>query len=454
MSTRQPYSPTDGRFLPDRYVEGVCPNCGYERARGDQCENCTKQLDPIELVDPRSAISGATDLEFRETAHLYLMQSRMRDRLREWIGSKADWPRLTRSIAFKWLDDGEGLQDRGITRDLDWGVPVQRGETGWPDMSGKVYYVWFDAPIAYIGATIEWSEAGNGDWRRWWREDAGAADVRYSQFMAKDNIPFHTLSFPATLMGSGEPWKLVDYVKGFNWLTFDGGKFSTSGNRGVFMDAALDILPSDCWRWWLLSHAPESGDSDFTWGSLRDGVNKDLADVLGNFVSRVAGFAASRFDGAVPEGGVGGPAEDALVREAAARLRAYEAAMDAVEFRRAAAELRALWAAGNEYLQRAEPWVHVRTDRPRAALAIRTAANLARLFAVVGAPFIPDGAERILASLGSPPPRPKDWPSGIAEALSTLQPGAPIDRAPPLYRKIEQSEIDAWRARFGGGAPA
>ena len=308
VDERQIYSPADGRFLPDRYVEGTCPNCGYPRARGDQCENCTKQLDPTDLIEPRSAISGSTDLEVRETRHLYLRQSLLRDQLRAWIETKTDWPVLSTSIALKWLDDGDGLQDRSITRDLDWGIPVRRGDEPWPGMEGKVFYVWFDAPIEYIAATAEWADAnglGDAAWRRWWRTDEGAEDVRYVQFMGKDNVPFHTLSFPATILGSGEPWKLVDYIKSFNYLNYEGGKFSTSQGRGVFMDQALEILPPDYWRWWLMSNVPEGSDSNFTWESFQAGVNKDLADVLGNFVSRVTKFAAARLGTAVPDGAYG-----------------------------------------------------------------------------------------------------------------------------------------------------
>ena len=303
---KQIYSATDGRFLPDRYVEGTCPDCGYEKARGDQCENCTKQLDPTDLINPRSAASGATDLEMRETRHLYLRQSALRDRLDAWIATKTDWPVLTTSIARKWLHDGDGLRDRGITRDLDWGVPVKRGKEDWPGMEGKVFYVWFDAPIEYIACAAEWAEAGgrpDADWQRWWRTDMGAEDVRYVQFMGKDNVPFHTLGFPATIMGAGEPWKMVDYIKSFNYLNYDGGQFSTSQGRGVFMDQALEILPADYWRWWLLSHAPENADSEFTWENFQAGVNKDLADVLGNFVSRVTKFCRAKFGEAVPAGG-------------------------------------------------------------------------------------------------------------------------------------------------------
>ena len=223
----QIYSIDDARFLPDRYIEGTCPNCGYDKARGDQCENCTKQLDPTDLINPRSAVSGSTNLEVRSTKHLYLRQRGMRDQLAAWIDSKTDWPILTTSIAKKWLNDGEGLQDRGITRDLDWGIPVKKGDQPWPGMEGKVFYVWFDAPIEYIAGTAECTDArGEPDaaWRRWWRLDEGAEDVTYTQFMGKDNVPFHTLSFPATILGSAEPWKLVDYIKSFNYLTYDRGQ--------------------------------------------------------------------------------------------------------------------------------------------------------------------------------------------------------------------------------------
>ena len=194
-------------------------------------------------------------------------------------------------------------------------------------MEGKVFYVWFDAPIEYIACANEWTDATgreDADWERWWRTDKGADDVTYVQFMGKDNVPFHTLSFPATILGSGEPWKLVDYIKSFNYLNYDGGQFSTSQGRGVFMDQALDILPADYWRWWLLSHAPESSDAEFTWENFQASVNKDLADVLGNFVSRITKFCRSKFGEAVPEGGDWGAAETELAAELGTRIRAYE----------------------------------------------------------------------------------------------------------------------------------
>jgi methionyl-tRNA synthetase len=447
---KQVFSIDDNRFLPDRYITGTCPNCGYTQARGDQCENCTKQLDPTDLIDPRSAISGSTRLEVRQTKHLYLRQRALRDRLEAWIDSKTDWPILTTSIAKKWLNDGDGLQDRGITRDLHWGVPVMRGDQPWPGMEGKVFYVWFDAPIEYIACAAEWADAQglpDAAWERWWRTDKGAQDVRYVQFMGKDNVPFHTLSFPATIMGSGEPWKLVDYIKSFNYLNYDGGQFSTSQGRGVFMDQALSILPADYWRWWLLSHAPENSDAEFTWENFQASVNKDLADVLGNFVSRVTKFAASKLGDTVPAGGDFGPLETALIADLGSRVREYEALMEAMEVRKAAAELRGIWVIGNEYLQAAAPWSAIKTDPARAEAIVRLALNLIRVYAVLSRPFIPDAAQTMLQAMGSPD---ATWPDHIGEALTALPPGHAFTVPENLFRKITDEERIDWQTRFAG----
>ena len=448
VSETQMYSHADGRYLPDRYIEGTCPNCGFDSARGDQCDNCTKQLDPVDLINPHSTISGSTDLEMRETKHLYLRQSQMKDQLEAWIDSKTDWPVLTTSIAKKWLNDGDGLQDRGITRDLDWGVPVKRGDADWPGMEGKVFYVWFDAPIEYIACSQEWVDAGKGsDWQRWWRTDQGADDVTYTQFMGKDNVPFHTLSFPATILGSGEPWKLVDYIKSFNYLNYDGGQFSTSRGRGVFMDQALEILPADYWRWWLLSNAPESSDAEFTWENFQANVNKDLADVLGNFVSRITKFCRSKFGEVVPEGGSYGEQEEKLIADITTRLRDYEAHMNAIDVRKAAAELRAIWVAGNEYLQSAAPWSTFKEDPETAAAQVRLGLNLIRLYAVLSAPFIPSTAARMMEAMQTSD---DTWPSDVAEALSHLTAGHEFSVPDVLFAKITDEQREEWQDRFAG----
>ena len=450
VSEKQVFSIDDNRFLPDRYITGTCPNCGYTAARGDQCENCTKQLDPTDLINPRSSISGSTNLEVRETKHLFLKQRSLRDKLEAWIDSKTDWPILTTSIAKKWLNDGDGLQDRGITRDLYWGVPVKKGDQPWPGMEGKVFYVWFDAPIEYIACTAEWADAHGLDdaaWQRWWRTDMGAEDVTYFQFMGKDNVPFHTLSFPATIIGSGEPWKLVDYLKSFNYLNYDGGQFSTSQGRGVFMDQALSILPSDYWRWWLLSHAPESADSEFTWENFQASVNKDLADVLGNLVSRVTKFATAKFGNTIPAGGDFGPLETALIADLGTRIGDYAGLMGQMEVRKSAAELRAIWVIGNEYLQAAAPWTVVKTDPERAQAMVRLALNLIRVYAILSAPFIPDAARSMMAALGS---EDWTWPADISGAMRQLPAGHGFSVPENLFRKITDEERADWQTRFSG----
>jgi methionyl-tRNA synthetase len=478
--TQLVYSLADKRFLPDRYVVGTCPHCGYQQARGDQCDNCTRLLDPADLIHPRSAVSGSDEIEIRDSKHLFLLQTAFEPKLREWITSKkGEWPILVTSIALKWLD--EGLKDRGITRDLEWGVPVNamdwgpnpRGEL--PDLAGlagKVFYVWFDAPIEYIAATWEWAdaraqEAGRGpaedlEWERWWREPH-AADVKYVEFMGKDNVPFHTVGFPSTLFGLNEnktengewrpatnsPWKLVDTLKGFNWLNWYGGRFSTTHQRGVFMDTALELLAPDYWRWYLTANAPESSDSAFTWEQFQAQTNADLADVLGNFVNRILKFTETRFDGVVPDGGAPGELEQRLYSDVNAKLAELTGHLETVEFRKAAQALRALWVIGNGYLTEAAPWTAIKTDRDRAAVVVRTALNQVALFARVSAPFIPIAARTIADAVGET--ELDVWPEGDGAAeLGRLPAGRSLTTPDVLFRKIEDAQVAEWTARFGG----
>ena len=445
---RMIYSIDDERFLPDRYVEGTCPHCAYPSARGDQCDNCGRLLDPTDLIEPYSAVSGSRNLEVRDTRHLYLLQTKLEGRIRDWIDSKSDWQTLARSIALKHLD--EGLIDRGITRDLKWGVPVVGNDGGpRPGMEGKVFYVWFDAPIEYIGATEEWAEATGRTWRDWWRTDEGADDVRYVQFMGKENVAFHTVSFPATILGSGEPWKTVDTLKAFNWLNWYGGKFSTSQKRGVFMDQALEILPADYWRWHLTAYGPEGSDAAFTWEQFQSTTNKDLADVLGNFVNRIVKFAEAKFDGVVPDGGEPGPLETRLEADIRAGIAEATSAFEAMEFRKACQALRAVWVLGNEYLQEAAPWTAFKTDVDRAAVGVRTGLNLVALFARVAAPVMPSSARAIAATVGETH---LGWPAPDDSLLDRLPRGRPVASAEVLFKKIEDAQVVEWSERFGGAA--
>ncbi|MFQ4144422.1 methionine--tRNA ligase [Chlorogloeopsis sp. ULAP02] len=440
---KQMYSLEDDRFLPDRYIIGTCPNCGYSSARGDQCENCTSVLDPTELQNPRSAISGSTRLEIRKSKHLFLKLSALKDEIQSWISSHNNWPNLTKSIAMKWLN--EGLKDRCITRDLNWGVPVPRS-----GFEGKVFYVWFDAPIEYIAATQEWAleDSAKRDWKTWWDR---AEDVKYVQFMAKDNLPFHTIMWPAMILGTREKWKMADYIKGFNWLTYYGNKFSTSAKRGVFLDQALDILPADYWRYALIAMAPESSDSAFTWELLQIKVNKDLADNLGNFVNRILKFASTHFGSTIPEGSPPGNLEQKLQETCNTFVIQLKSFLRNMEFRKAAETLCSLWSIGNQYSDERAPWLLIKEDREAAAQVIRTCINLIYFYAIISKPFIPLTAEKIFDALNiSEAERMKSFSNAMD--LNVLPPGHSFNVPSPLFRKLDDAEIKQLRIKFGGVA--
>ncbi|MEE8601742.1 methionine--tRNA ligase [Euzebya tangerina] len=448
----QIYSPSEERFLPDRYVTGTCPHCDYDRARGDQCENCGRLLEPTQLINPRSTVTGATDLEVRQSTSVFLLQSALADEVRAWIEANDHWPTLPRSIALKWLD--EGLHDRDITRNLSWGIPVNR-----PGLENKVWYVWFDAPIGYIGATREWADVpkeewADGeterDWRSWWYD---SPDVTYTEFMGKDNVAFHAVSFPITQIGSREPWHKVDLLKAFNWLTYYGGKFSTSQGLGVFMDDALELLPADYWRWYLIANAPESDDTAFTWPLFQQAINGDLVGKLGNFVNRTLSLTRKQFGEQVPTGGTPGAMEAELAAGVTAKAEEIAAHFERTEFRKATRAIRELWSLGDAYLEAREPWRLVKADtepggtqsgRDAAAMVLRTAINLIPVMAEVAAPVIPTAAATALAAVGQ---QPSGWPT---VDLTALPEGHPFEVPPLLFRRIEDDEIEAWTARFGG----
>ncbi|MDR1009257.1 MAG: methionine--tRNA ligase [Rickettsiales bacterium] len=420
----QMYSVDEGRFLADRYIIGTCPYCGADNARGDQCEACTKVLEPKQLLNPRSAITGSVNLEFRKTRHLYLRLPLLAERLREWISGK-DWNKLTRGIAFKWLD--EGLAERSITRDLKWGVPVPVDV--WPDMAGKVFYVWFDAPIGYISITRDLLGEGYLDW---WQKPS---EVKYVEFMGKDNVPFHTIFFPAMLMASGENWKLVDELKGLSYLNFNGGKFSKSAHRGVFADDAIAEFPDvDVLRWWIMKNLPETDDSDFTFERLAEDVNKDLNDVLGNLALRVCKFYGSKFGPEV----VHAAAKDDL--GIAPHIEAYHKYMEAMEFRKAILELRAIWVLGNEYIDAKAPWSLYKTSPEEAGAVLARAMEAIIVSAALALPFIPTFAQRILDIFGVQ--------VSDLRRLPVVAPGMRLAVPERLFEKIPQERVDELNAKY------
>ena len=376
--SKQPYSVDEKMFLADRYVIGTCPRCKYDHAYGNECEKCGASLNPNELINPHSAVNPASPVEMRETKHLYFKVSAVQDKLRKWVDSRVGWPKTATAIAYKWLD--EGLHDTPITRDLKWGIPVNK-----PGYEDKVFYVWFDAPWGYVSI----SQIANENWADWWKNP----DCHYTQFMGKDNVSFHAVFFPAQEIAVNDNWKTVDVLKALNFMNFNGAKISKSTGNGIFLDVALNIAPSDCWRYALLASAPETDDTDFTMTRFVDIVNKDLNGLLGNFVSRVCKLSAKNFGDIVPDGN-GIDAE--LADKINLKITELTDALDACEFRKSIVALREIYGIANEYMTAKEPWALIKNgDLSGAAAVLNQCFQLIDLFARVSAPFIPDAAEKI-----------------------------------------------------------
>ncbi len=440
-TVKQAYSEDEKRFLPDRYVEGTCPHCGYDKARGDQCDGCTRLLNPEELINPHSTVTKSSNIIFKESKHLFLKLEGVTDELNNWIASKEkDWPKLVTSIAKKWIN--EGLQERCITRDLEWGVPVP-----FEGFEDKVFYVWFDAPIGYISITKEWADLDptTRNYKDWWFD---AKDVNYTEFMGKDNVSFHTIFFPATLMASGEPWKLVDYLKGFSWMNYNGGKFSTSQKRGIFMDQALEDYEADYWRYYLLANAPESDDYNFTIDGFASAVNKDLNDVLGNFANRVLKMSQKTFANDIPQGGELTQVEKDLGTTLDEKIKAYTKHLGDMSIKKAVNELRAIWAEGNNYIAQTEPWKVVKEDKDRAATILRTAINLIRIFGILAGPIIPQSAEKLLNQINIEY-KENVWINDIAKDITLLEKGTFNDPA-PIFAKISDEDIERLTEKYKG----
>lgn len=443
---QQYYSHDDQRYLPDRYVEGTCPHCHFAKARGDQCDGCGTLLDPTELKDPYSSVSGSRRLELRETKHLFLCLDKLETQLEEWIKQQSHWPDGVKGIARKWLS--EGLQARCITRDLEWGVPVPL-----PGYEGKVFYVWFDAPNAYVAITQDWAAAqGNPDaWKEWWLEDCASTPVQYVQFMAKDNVAFHSIFWPAMLLGTGKAWKQVDYLKGFNWLTYEKGKFSTSQKRGVFTDTALELYPSDYWRYYLLANCPESSDADFTFAHFAATVNKDLADILGNFVNRSFSLLHKYFEGRIPVQLDAQTLDSGLHSQAQALLTQFKDSMDQLKFRQAAGYLRGLWVLGNEYIAAQKPWEIIKENPEGAALCLTHCVSLIRLYAVASYSFIPTVAHQLMTLIGDPEVE-KMATMQIERGLEfiTFPQGHQLQPPERMFAKIDESAVAELTSRYSG----
>jgi methionyl-tRNA synthetase len=430
------YDPQARRFLPDRYVEGTCPYCGFPDARGDQCDNCGRTLDPTDLINPRSKLTGATP-ETRETTHFFLDLPKLQARLEDWVAAEGGhWRPAVSGFVQGWFK--EGLRARAITRDLDWGVPIPL--EGYDD---KRIYVWFDAVIGYLSASIEWAERqGDPDaWKRWWSLDPdGKPPGRSYYFVGKDNIPFHAIIWPAMLMGYGGLALPYD-VPANEFLTLDGQKLSSSRtytSRLPFLPEALDLFDADAIRFFLTINAPESRDTDFSWDEFQRRNNDELVATYGNAVHRLLAFAQSRFDGTVPEPGPLSAADEAMLARARATFTAVANEIEAVHLRDGLRAAMALAGELNRFLDEAAPWKSLKTDPERAATSLWTALQVISALRVLTAPFLPFSAQQLHEYLGD-----EGSVHDLPWAFVELPAGRALPPPQPLFRKLDDDELAA-----------
>ncbi len=416
------YCEQEGRFLPDRYVEGTCPYCGYDGARGDQCDNCGRTLDPIELIDPRCSRDGSTPVR-RPSDHFFLRLSAYNDRVKEWLQTgKEHWRPHVLGFALGVVN--EGLRDRAITRDMEWGVPIPL-----PGYETKRIYVWFENVIGYLSAAKEWAQT-NGTpeaWRDFWQDPT--AKIYY--FIGKDNVWFHTLSWPAQVMMHGDLNQPYD-VPANQYLNFGGWKASTSRGTAPFLPAYLDQYDADTLRYYLAAIMPETSDSEFSDGDLIRRNNDELVSTWGNLVNRVLTMSYRNYDGKVPQPGTLQPADEELLAQGQTALEAAGTALSACRFREGLRAAMAFAQETNRYLNQQEPWKTRESDPPAAARALYTALAAIEVLKVAFSPYLPFSSQRLHEMLGHDS---EVEAQGWASVRPT--PGAPLRQPEPLFKKLD-----------------
>ncbi|KAH0885249.1 hypothetical protein HID58_061345 [Brassica napus] len=444
---QQLYCDTCQKFLADRLVEGSCPfpECNYDSARGDQCEKCGKLLNPTELKDPRCKVCQTTP-RIRDTDHLFIELPLLKDRLEKYIDDTSvtgSWSQNAIQTTKAWLK--EGLRQRCITRDLKWGVPVPHEK-----YKEKVFYVWFDAPIGYVSITSCYTS----EWEKWWKNPE---NVELYQFMGKDNVPFHTVMFPSTQLGTGENWTLMKTISVTEYLNYETGKFSKSKGVGVFGNDVKDTnIPVEVWRYYLLTNRPEVSDTLFTWGDLQAKLTGELLNNLGNFVNRVLSFIAkpepSGYGSVIPDapGAESHPLTQSLAEKVGKFVKEYVEAMEKVKLKQGLKIAMTISNEGNAYLQEAQFWKLFKEDKPSCAIVIRTAAGLVYLLAQLLEPFMPSFSREVFKQLNlSLQFSLSD--EGIASRLwEILPPGHRIGTPQPLFKELKDEEVQQYKDKFAG----
>jgi methionyl-tRNA synthetase len=430
---RQPYCANCARFLPDRYIEGKCPHCGFEPARGDQCDNCGRPLNPWELIKPRCRLCSGTP-EFKQSEHFFLKLSAFQDKIQAWVNKQAHWRPNVINNTQRYLD--EGLKDRAITRDIDWGIPLPL-----PGYDGKRLYVWFEAVIGYLSASKEWA-VNQGDpekWRQFWQGDAKAY-----YFIGKDNIPFHTLIWPAILMGYDKGLNLPYDVPSNEFLTIEGKKVSTSRNWAVWAPDYLTRYDPDPLRYLLSANMPETGDTDFSWREFVRRNNDELVATYGNLVNRVLTFVYRNYDGAVPVPAEYDGRSQILLNKMRDTFRKMDELLTGCHFKEAIWAAMTLAQETNRYLDEKSPWKMIKQDKQAAATPLYVTIVVLSALRTMFYPFLPFSSQQLSEYLGF---------KGSIEAdgwqLRLPPPGQKLVLPKPLFTKLDDKLAEEETARIG-----
>lgn len=427
QETEMLYCEHDQRFLPDRFVEGKCPYCGYERARGDQCDRCGTLLETTFLLEPYCVICGNKPT-VKTTRHWYIDLSRLTNQLSEYIRGNRQFPANAKNFSLNWIK--EGLRPRAVTRDVEWGIPAP-----FPGAEGKTVYVWVDAVLGYVSATIEYCKRiGEPEkWREFWFN----RNAKTLFFVGKDNIPFHTIILPALLLASGEDYNLPWNVSATEFLQFKGEKASKSRRIGIWIDEALELFPVDYWRFFLVATRPEAKDTNFSWDFFLEKVNADLNDTLGNFIHRTLTFINAQFNSEVPQPLKLTVEDEMILQGIREKVDAMAEELESAKLQSATNTLISLSRVGNQYLNENEPWNVLKTDKARAATILYVAVQIVKALVVVSSPIIPGTAEQLWQKLNlAGSVQRSSW----EEALELLEVGHKIAIATPLFRKIDADE--------------
>jgi methionyl-tRNA synthetase len=427
QETEMLYCEKCSRFLPDRFVEGKCPYCGYETARGDQCDACGRLLEPTFLIEPYCTICKSKPI-IKKTKQWYFDLPKFSEKLSDFITNNKELPPNTRNFSLNLIK--EGLKPRAMTRDVEWGIPAP-----FPGAKGKTFYVWFENILGYISATVEYfKNRGEPEkWKEYWFNK----EAKTLYFIGKDNIPFHVIIFPALLLASGEGYILPWNVPATEFLQFKGERASKSRRIGIWIDEALELFPADYWRYFIMATRPETKDSNFSWELFIEKINSDLNDTFGNFIHRTLAFINTQFNSEVPQPEALDEDDKQILETLKEKVETVAKEIEDCRLQSAANTMISISRMGNQYLNEKEPWNLIKKDRDKAAGIIYVAAQIVKALAIVSAPFIPFAAEKLWKTLNLPRSvHEQKWD----EALKPLLAKHEIGKAKPLFQKIEETE--------------